>query len=641
MKVIVRVGRAGNGTPCFLISGESQELKRPFGASFDQTRQVWMYPAYFPAAYKVLEDFRALSLVVEMSEPAQRYVEQLDKVFSFYKRNFIPEKFSFVTKPFEHQIVGLAHLFYMYRAALFFQQGLGKSKIAVDYIRLLKMVGSFGGALVLGPLVTIQNWGKEIDLHSGNTLKWTGIVGGSRKEKSDAIEKTRSGAFDVVLVTYDSAARHVDSLYDDVPYNTVIADESHLIKDWTSARTKAAYELGQKATRKVIMTGTPTLGSPLDIYGQFRFLADAFIPESYVAYKAMFCIPHASNKHAVVGYQNMDILNARTQFVAIRRTKEECLDLPERLPPIDVEFELSRKQTVIYNELVEEMGLDVGRIISKLGEGKDLPSLSFELPHIAVMLNKLSQISSGFLLTPQTNPAICNACDHLEHCVAAKIKPYTQRCFVVKRAPDPTLTVFDENPKLDALDELLESILGDPENKVIVWCKYTAELDIIERRLQDEGHGFVRVDGKTGLKVQGFVDQFNTDPGTRIYLAQCATGVGITLNAANFTIFYSLDYSLANYEQPRDRNYRIGQKRKVTIYRLLGKHTIDPSIAALLENKVDIDTVLTHKLSCIVCEKSTTCIPAGVQLFDPSCLYKKDMARVVTRARLIGKGDWA
>ena len=159
-----------------------------------------------------------------------------------------------------------------------------------------------GGALILGPLVTIQNWGNEIDRHSGNQLRWTAVVG-TPEAKRKRIEETKDGQFDVVLVTYDTAARWVDQLFKSVPYNTVIADESHLIKDWTSNRTKAAYELGQKATRKVIMTGTPTLGSPMDIYGQFRFLADAFVPEGYPAYKDLFCVPHPSNKHAVIGYR--------------------------------------------------------------------------------------------------------------------------------------------------------------------------------------------------------------------------------------------------------------------------------------------------------------------------------------------------
>ena len=73
----------------------------------------------------------------------------------------------------------------------------------------------------------------------------------------------------------------------------------------------------------------------------------------------------------------------------------------------------------------------------------------------------------------------------------------------MQQAPEALLTVFDENPKLDALEELIDSILGDPSNKVIVWCKYTAELNLIEERLKKLEAGYVRVDGKTGLKIRG------------------------------------------------------------------------------------------------------------------------------------------
>src|SRR5579885_3692747 len=116
------------------------------------------------------------------------------------------------------------------------------------------------------------------------------------------------------------------------------------------------------------------------------------MPESYIGFKNKFVRTAGPNSRAILGFKNLDVLNARTLFVAIRRTKEECLDLPERLPPVDVEYALSRHQAVIYNQLVAEMKLDLELLIAQLGGavGDRLPPET-EVPHRAVLLNKLLQ----------------------------------------------------------------------------------------------------------------------------------------------------------------------------------------------------------------------------------------------------------
>lgn len=220
-------------------------------------------------------------------------------------------------------------------------------------------------------------------------------------------------------------------------------------------------------------------------------------------------------------------------------------------------------------------------------------------------------------------------------CVTGGVQPYTPACLVVPEKVPNTVTVFDQNPKLEALAELLTSVLADPPNKVLVWAYYREELNHIERRLQAMGLKYVRVDGTTGAHVQDRVDAFNDDPAIRVYLAQVSTGVGITLNSAAYMIYYSLTYSLSAYLQSFDRNHRIGQTKNVTVWRLLGTETVEPAIARLLDNKVDVDKVLTQKLSCLVCQHSRRCDTENIKLFDAECVYQRNMARPVAKARLI------
>jgi len=643
MNVVVRLGRASNGVPVFTISEQSAEFGRPFGAVWNGEQRLWMYPAFLPAAKSVMADFEQgfdAHINFEFSDPVQRYLTGLEETERRKEALTLPEGFEYVTKPYAHQVEGLCHVYFYLRAALFYAAGLGKSKIIIDLMRLLHFLGHKSPTVILGPVVTVLNWGRQIDEHSGGALRW-GAVLGTPKQKQAVIEATARGEFDVLLVTFDTARNFVDLIHQAVPYRLVVADESHRIKTWGTGVTRAAHEIGQKASRKIIMTGTPTLGSPLDLYGQYRFLGDCFMPEPYNKYKRKFLNHAGPNSHVVLGYKNLDMLNARTGLLAIRKTKEECLDLPPQTL-VNHEFELSRHQSVLYNQLVMEMGVDVVNLIHMLGGMHSvtdaLPPDSV-LPHMAVLLNKLLQVSSGFLITNETLGLCDNVedggCPHKFACVPNGIKPGTPACAVAPARLEDQVTVFDKNPKLEALVELLDSILVDPPNKTIVWGYYKKELDIIGERLTKMDIGYVRVDGSTGSKIQARADQFNDDPDTRVYLAQVSTGVGITLNAAAYMVYYSLPYSLGSYLQSLDRNYRIGQTKNVTVWRLLGKQTVDPAIVHLLDNKVEVDRVLATKLACIFCDRSIPCLAGGVALFDTACKYQRNMSRPVLRAQFV------
>ena len=602
--VIVRMGRGGNNTPVFTVPSLSAEFSRPFGATRDHEQGLWMFPAYFPVADIVLEDLNTIGIPLEFSPAALRYIQRLAEVRALYEAMQLPAGFEFKTTPFAHQVLGLAHVYYMPRSALFFAPGLGKSKVAVDLMRLCGFLGEPGMSVVLGPLVTIRNWGKEIDRHSGGTLRW-GAMLGTPEDKLRVIDEAAAGQFDALLLTYDTARNYVDQVFEKVPYTRVIADESHRIKNWGAERTIAAFELGQKAERKVIMTGTPTLGSPEDVYGQFKFLAHYFMPESPRKFKERFFEVSPANRHLVLGYKNLPILNRRTVLISIRRTKEECLDLPEQLF-VDVSFDLDRRSVVVYNELLAEMEIDVDGLRVWLDQLVD-PAQGwtalkakngqvYAVPQVAVLLNKLSQVRSGFLLTSNVKPDICDGCAHLVRCVNANIEPYTSRCLVEPRKPEPSLTVFEKNPAIDTLWELLDGILGDPTNKVLVWCRYShpgTEIDLISAMLTAKGVPHIKVGKGEGGKVFDYAERFNADPSLRVYVAQASTGEGITLNSANYTIFFNFDYALQSYLQPLDRNHRIGQDRKVTVYRMMAAGTVDQTIVSLLHQKIEIDRFLT------------------------------------------------
>ena len=182
----IRVGRAGNGTPVFLVHGQNQTFGRVFGATWDSDRALWMYPAFYPASGKVLADLQAVAsdVNVVISDVAQRHIEALEEVHRRLEAQTLPAGFEYVTSPYLHQVEGLCHVFYNMRAALFYDPGLGKSKIAIDLIRLLRHTGNAATALVLGPRVTVRNWGRQIDLHSGRQVTWAALVGTPKQKRA-------------------------------------------------------------------------------------------------------------------------------------------------------------------------------------------------------------------------------------------------------------------------------------------------------------------------------------------------------------------------------------------------------------------------------------------------------------------------
>jgi hypothetical protein len=129
---------------------------------------------------------------------------------------------------------------------------------------------------------------------------------------------------------------------------------------------------------------------------------------------------------------------------------------------------------------------------------------------------------------------------------------------------------------------------------------------------------------------------FNSDQRVRVYLGQVATGIGITLNASNYTLYYSLSWSLEHYLQSLDRNYRIGQTKPVTVYRLLGKHTLDESKAKALDQKIDFASLVTSASVCATCDDYySRCHTRNIRLYDLECKFDREMMRETATIRRI------
>ena len=140
--------------------------------------------------------------------------------------------------------------------------------------------------------------------------------------------------------------------------------------------------------------------------------------------------------------------------------------------------------------------------------------------------------------------------------------------------------------KLNLLEETLKEIMAGGK-KVVVFARFTAEIQAIKKMLERLNLNYAYIAGEVAQKLRGGeVERFQHDEDCKVFLAQTRTaGLGLTLTAADTAIFYSLDYSFADYDQARCRIHRIGQKNRCTYIHLLAQNTVDEKVLEVLKNK--------------------------------------------------------
>jgi SNF2 family DNA or RNA helicase len=671
------LSRAGEA-PIFIIPDVSPHLARVYASVYLKKHKAWMFPAYPPFLEMVLNDLRALD--VEFDEHATDYLEKLPTQAQLLKQ----VKEAPVLGPFTsyaHQFEGTAELLRNPRWALRWEMGTGKTKVAVDALIHLQRK-----ALVIAPSIALDNWVREVRVQSGGTLSVVAIEGATKAKKLKIVERAIAGEFDVVVASYDMArlygvpthSKHVEELLgstvipmstqvknmlkqvDDetadkiyaawkgmakmsvlqamtdaairpnllqtIPFEVIILDESHRIKNIKSKRTKIITALGKKAHHRYLLTGTMSMGNPLDLYPQLAFLARYICPESYFDFKKLFCTVAPYNENIVTGYKNLHILNERLNTISSARSINDCVDLPE-LQDIDIKFSLTKEQIRDYNSIQRNIGLDFGAY----GTVKNFNG--------GVRLNKMLQICSGFIYAKDDHAAqVCDDCLHLFECVERVINPGTKKCkrYAELKGLIVTNTLrYPVNPKLETLKGLLEDLLEDPAEKVVIWANLDAEMDDIEALLIKQKLQYVRVDGSTSSKISALVNTFDNDPNCRVYLGQESTGIAINLVVARYAVYYSRSWYLEHWLQSRAREYRIGQTRKTVIYRLVADNSLEISQLIALDTRQDIAKMLSEQVNCLLCDSYVTCAPKGITAWSSKCKYKKVVDRTAIKPERI------
>ena len=141
--------------------------------------------------------------------------------------------------------------------------------------------------------------------------------------------------------------------------------------------------------------------------------------------------------------------------------------------------------------------------------------------------------------------------------------------------------------KMRALEDIIDDVTSSGR-KLVIMARFIPEIEAIKKMLADKKISFSIITGEVKNRADE-IAKFQNDADVLVFVGQIATaGLGITLTAASTMVFYSLDYSMSNFEQAKARIHRTGQKENCTYIYLIASNTVDEKILKALKNKVNL-----------------------------------------------------
>ena len=425
--------------------------------------------------------------------------------------------------------------------ALLMEMGTGKSLTAVAITGALANAGRIRRVLVVAPLSILGVWEAEFSRFADFPY-FLAVLSGTGEKKRDTLRHMAGAALQVAVVNYESAWRMEKDLRLWRP-DLIIADEGHKIKTHNIAASKAMHRLGQQAGYRLLLTGTVITNKAIDVFSQFKFVNPDIFGQSFYAFRNRYFDMVGYGNHTPVLKKAMEAeLTEKLHSISYRATKAECLDLPETTDVIR-QVDLEPAALRIYQELVKESyaALSGGEVTA---------------PNILTRLLRLSQLTGGFIGNDETAA--------VEQVSAAK---------------------------LSALEDILDGAAAEGKKLVII-ARFLPEIKAICKLLEKRGLRYACITGEVKNREEQ-VEQFQTEPEVMAFVGQIATaGMGITLTAASTMVFYSLDYSMSNFEQAKARIHRVGQRMPCTYLYLVARGTVDEKVLLALKDKADLARTL-------------------------------------------------
>ncbi len=420
-------------------------------------------------------------------------------------------------------------------AAIFHEQGLGKTKIAIDLLLYWLDKRDIDTVIIVTKKTLVANWVGEFEIHTNLRPK---IL--DTKKKSNYF--VMNSAARVIVTNFETISTEKDriQLFLKTRNVAIIIDESTKIKNPESKLTQDFFAISSLFKIKVIMTGTPVANRPYDIWAQIYFLDNGnSLGTNFADFKSTCDLSNDlqedMDKRETFENTVAGIYNKIKDF-CVRETKNSgIISLPNKIYH-DVIIGFEQKQFEMYETLRKEMKLTLTR-----GDETFLD----ESTETIKRLLRLVQITS--------NPRLID-------------ENYTGK-----------------SAKEVLLDQLIERIISQDE-MIIVWSIYTRNIDMFCKKFAK--YGAVKITGKMTVEERNkSVAAFKNGKAKLLFATPQSAKEGLTLTIANNAIFYDRGFNLDDYLQAQDRIHRISQKKDCHIFNLMVEDSIDIWIDYLLKAK--------------------------------------------------------
>lgn len=418
--------------------------------------------------------------------------------------------------------------------------GTGKTRVAIDTAFARE---DCYRVLVVCPKAVVGVWRENLKKFApdGHWACWD-MQKGSVKAKAENLTKwlKTPATKQFVVINYDSVWRDpMGDLILKSRFSMVILDESHRAKAAGSKVSKYLAMLGKRTRYKMCLSGTPMANSPLDVYGQYRFLDPTIYGTNHYLFLQEYAVMGGPDLKFIVGFKNQKRLNEKFNSLAYHCKMEDIADrikLPSALPPVSRMVQLPMRDRKTMKELAREF-------VAECGSGHVVVN------NVLVSLLRMQQICSGFCFTKET--------------------------------------VFDDGTIQElntSKEDMLVDMLGDmgPKENVVVFCLFKHDLEAVQRSTVKAGRRYFELSGR-----ENTLDAWKQVDGAVIGVQIQAGAEGVDMTKSNHAIYFSIPHSLAMYNQSKARLYRPGQSRPVSFTHLIAEGTVDEALYRSLLKKED------------------------------------------------------
>ena len=405
--------------------------------------------------------------------------------------------------------------------------GLGKTIQAICAVTQLAK-NSKRPVLIVCPTSLLYNWKEEF--HRFNPKMKTMVIDGIPGQRKKLIADLKK--HNVIITSYSLLQKDIEH-YQSTTFAYAILDEAQHIKNRGTRNAKSVKMV--KADHRLILSGTPIENSLDELWSLFDFLMPGFL-SSFDRFTEKYIRVQGDEQT-----KNLQYLRKKVAPFILRRMKSDVL---KDLPPVDectYHTQLSDAQNELYKSYAQSALGELTKMVER--DGFDKCQI-----HVLATLTRLKQICC--------HPAI----------------------FAKEEAES------GDSAKYEMLLDLLDT-LNEGKHKTVIFSQYTKMLQIMRTDLEKRGVKFVYLDGSTKNRLE-IVKQFNADPSILVFLVSLkAGGTGLNLTGADTVIHYDMWWNPAVESQATDRVHRIGQKRSVSVYKLVTKNTIEEKIVEMQNRK--------------------------------------------------------